>query len=91
MSHAATREEIAGWFDEGVRRGDRWMLVCCDTFDYEDYPVYVQADDDPHEAVRQHRGVNMQDVHEVYNLGMNKQTQLNEPRSWHLPRKAEGS
>ena len=39
---AATYEEIKGWLDEGRKRKDiTHMIVVCDTWDHEDYPVYV--------------------------------------------------
>lgn len=61
-----TRDDLRRWFDEGVEQGATHMIVACDTFDYEDYPVYVQRGDDP-----RHRARNlgsMQTVMEVYKL-----------------------
>ena len=41
-----TKHEIAQWFDRGVSEGATHMIVVCDTFDHEDYPVYVTPSDD---------------------------------------------
>jgi hypothetical protein len=44
------------------------MIVVCDTFDHDDYPVYTNAGDEfwkKHDAVN---GQNMQRIMEVYDL-----------------------
>ena len=42
------------------------MIVACDTFDYEDYPVYVMKGDSPRD--RANNLGSMQTVMEVYKL-----------------------
>ena len=41
-----TAEDIGRWFDEGVEEGATHMIVVCDTYDYEDYPVFVKKGQD---------------------------------------------
>jgi hypothetical protein len=41
---AASREDIESWFDRGVTDNRKYMIVKCDTFDYEDYPSYCDTD-----------------------------------------------
>lgn len=43
----ASRAEIAEWFDEGVRMGMQHMLVICDTWDWNDFPLYVPVGENP--------------------------------------------
>ena len=81
---AATRNDISGWFDEGVRIGATHMIVVCDTFDYEDYPVYVGNGEDVRKMFRKYNGPNMQKVMEVYKLNAGKEKQLNEHRAFHF-------
>jgi hypothetical protein len=52
------------------------MIVVCDTFDHEDYPVYAFGPEDCWGKYRSHDGVNMQRIMEVYdlNLAWSKQT-----------------
>ena len=80
---AATRDEISGWFDRGVKEGARHMLVLCDTFDHDDYPVFTHTDNDC--LVRYRNPGNMQRVMEVYDLRTDKTSQMNEKRAFHLP------
>jgi hypothetical protein len=78
---AANKQDISDWFDAGVRQKSTHLIVVCDTFDYEDYPVYVAPSEDVRLKVIEHTG-NMQKVMEVYNLSMPKQAQLDERRAF---------
>lgn len=78
-----TREDISGWFDRGVSEGARYMLVVCDSFHYEDYPVFAKTDDECLEAYR--APGEMQRVMEVYDLRSDKAEQMAERRAMHLP------
>ena len=80
---AATKQEISQWFDEGVKQGATHMIVVCDTYDHEDYPVYVLSGQDAKEKANRCASENMQCVMECYNLTLDKQTQLAERRSQH--------
>lgn len=83
------RSEIADWFDRGVVDGKSHMLVAVDSFDNEDYPVYVQDAAAARSEYERLHGNNMQRVMEIYDLGMDKDTQLNEARAFHLPEESE--
>ena len=83
---ATTREEISEWFDEGVRQGATHMVVVCDTFAYEDYPVYVKPTENVYDVYDKNGGDkgendNMQRVMEVYDLRADKAEQVNATRT----------
>ena len=63
-----TVEDLERWFKAGLKEKATHLIVVCDTYDHEDYPVYVK----PHETVQSklehYNGPNMQKVMEVYNL-----------------------
>jgi len=42
-----TAAQIKAWFDSGKEQGATHMLVVCDTFDHDDYPVYVKQGQNP--------------------------------------------
>jgi hypothetical protein len=65
---AAQRLDILCWFDEGVRKGATHLIVVCDTFNYEDYPIYVMPGEDARKKAAEKDGSNMQKVMEVYDL-----------------------
>ena len=51
------------------------MIIMCDSFDYEDYPVYVLPGEDPKEVTEFYSHCR---VKEVYNLDLPIKPQLNE-------------
>lgn len=77
-----TREDIREWFKGGLDRGATHMVVMCDTFSYEDYPIYIMPGQDPHYEVSVRNGSNMQNVMEVYKMSMPMEAQLDERRSF---------
>lgn len=81
---AASRKDISWWFDQGLKHKDDFLMVVCDTYDWEDYPVYAKKDK-IHEEYARYNGHNMQRVMEVYDLHMDKELQMNEKRAFHLP------
>jgi hypothetical protein len=60
-------KDLAEWFQEGKDEERDYMIVVCDTFDWEDYPVYVNAEDFWTEYAK-YDGQNMQKIMEVYDL-----------------------
>jgi predicted house-cleaning NTP pyrophosphatase (Maf/HAM1 superfamily) len=82
---AASWDDISSWFDAGVTQGASHMIVVCDTFEYEDYPVYVRPEStsDARKVAEEH-SKNMQRVMECYVLDPSrKQAQLSERRAHH--------
>lgn len=58
------------------------MLVICDSFDYEDYPVYVMRGQNVHTVIGEKCKIdNMQKLMEVYDLSMDIEKQLKQGRS----------
>lgn len=76
---AATRQDIRGWFNRAKEEGATHMVVVCDTFDNEDYPVSVLADQDVRDVVKEYDGKSMQRVMEVYDLSKDRDEQVNFP------------
>ena len=81
---AATRRDIANWFDAGLTAGMMYMLVVCDRWDQYDYPVYAEDDELAFKANAENQGPHAR-VMEVYDLRLDKTSQLNEWRAFNLP------
>lgn len=75
-----SKSEIKGWL-ERAEPEHNYMLVVCDTFDHEDYPVLVINDV---AAAIEYYSKNMQKVMEVYNLSMDLDEQLDAYRSYNV-------
>lgn len=75
-----TRDDIKEWFQRGIKQGATHLVVVCDTFDHDDYPVFVHSADEARAKVS--RPGEMQRVMQVYNLALPMEPQLNEHRSF---------
>ena len=78
-----TKAQISEWYEEALRVKATHMIVVTDTFDWDDYPVYVIQTQDINAEVAKHTE-NMQRVTEVYMMSMDKDKQLAETRAYHL-------
>jgi hypothetical protein len=75
-----TREELSQWLDEMYSNKEyTHMIVFCDTFDYEDYPVFVSKDEDLHGTIKAHES-DFNRVMEVYSAKHPKSEQLMQRR-----------
>ena len=81
---ATTQKEIREWLEGGKLEKATHMLVVCDTYDYDDYPVYVKPGQDPKAIYAHYHGPNMQKVMEVYSYNYDLEGQLGEFRACHL-------
>ena len=72
------------WFDKGITQKQDFMIVVCDTYDWTDYPVFCTTEefDEKH---AEFDGKNMQKIMEVYDLSVDKESQINEFRAFHYP------
>jgi len=80
-----TKLDLRAWFEHGKREGADYMIVVCDQFDWEDYPVYVTSDEDIHNRISYYRHSPMQQIMEIYDLKQDRDEQLNEQRTFRHP------
>jgi hypothetical protein len=38
-----SKQQISDWFDEGVKNNATHMIIVCDTYEHDDYPVWASA------------------------------------------------
>ncbi len=82
MSDIASREDIKRYLEKGKKNGAKYMLMVCDTFSFEDYPVYVKENEKLVDIINKYDGKNMQEIQEIYNLEIDIDEQLNKDRVW---------
>ncbi len=73
---ATTKKMIREWLESYKDSGATHLVIVCDTFSYEDYPVPVMPGDKLEKVEKEHSG-NMQKVMEIYNFSMDIEEQLN--------------
>lgn len=81
---AASLKDLAGWFQEGLDRKAAYMIVVCDTFDHDDYPVYTNEGSEFWLKYKAVDGQNMQRIMEVYDLSK-PWSQQTSGRVWNVP------
>ncbi len=81
----ASASDIRGWIERGIAEGARYLIVACDTFDHDNYPVYAKTDEECLREYDARRGQNMQTVDEVYDLTGDIETQFKQRRAFSLP------
>lgn len=74
---AATREDVDRWISTAKKMGARYIISVCDTFDYDDYPVYVMPGESLEKRKQEYTG-NMQRINEV--ITMNPDGSVHEER-----------
>jgi len=79
---ATTQDDIRGWWKNRPELTTH-MIVVCDTFDYEDYPVYVARGQDVSVELEKYT-TNMQRVVEENSAALDFEGQLAEHRAYHL-------
>lgn len=78
---AANQADIRRWLERGRKQGATHLIVVCDTFDYDDYPVFVKPEENPHEIEQKCNGQAMQRVMEIYRLDWSWDDQLAQHRA----------
>ncbi len=76
---AATSAQIKEWFEDGVAEGQKQLIVRCDTFSYDDFPVYAMSAKQAKQIANGRS--NMEKTMEVYDLTADMQGQLDEDRA----------
>lgn len=80
-----TKNEIKTWFIDGKNKHIyTHMIIVCDTFDYEDYPVYVKSNEDIQEVMKTYDGTNMQKIMEIYKFNLDMDMQLEQRRAFNI-------
>lgn len=82
---ATTRDDIREWFDRGVEESAEFMIIACDTFSWDDYPVFCTESD--YEEKHARASSNMQTIMEVYDLKKDREQQLRQHRVFNGPKK----
>ena len=66
---AVTMERFQEWIKEGKEQGAVYLISVCDTFDYDDYPVYANSEEEMQEQRDYYDNqASMQRVNEVVDL-----------------------
>ena len=65
---AATREDVDRWINMAKKDKNKFIISVCDTWDYEDYPVFCKDLDELYSSYPEYSGKNMQRVNEIIRI-----------------------
>ena len=65
---AATRADVDRWIEQAKSKNLPFILSVCDTFDWDDYPVYCKDKNDLIMQYEAHNGTNMQRINEIIQI-----------------------
>lgn len=76
---STTQGDIRRWLNSAPKNATH-MMVVCDTFEYDDFPVYCEGPEECERKYTQYkRGENMTKLMEVYDLSMDHEAQIAQP------------
>ena len=81
---AVAKNRVQLWFKEGQSKNAHHMLIMRDTYEYEDYPVYVLKNEDTKKKIRELRENDNQVVQAIFDLSLDMDSQLEERRAYHV-------
>ena len=81
---SAKLQEIKNWLDEANKNKATHLIITVDTFDYENYPVYVTSNKNIQKEIKRIESSSMQSIDEVYNMSLSIDKQLSEHRAYHI-------
>lgn len=76
-----TKEEIKMALLKGATGEYSYLLICCDTFDWEDFPVYVRPNQNIDDIISYYMNSSTIRIIEIYNYNLSLDEQLNEYRA----------
>ena len=65
---AASYEDVERWKKEAKEKGATHIISVCDTFDHDDYPIYVMPNENVDEQTAKYNGQNMQSINEIIKI-----------------------
>lgn len=80
----AQKRLVESWLAEGKSKGATHVIIATDQSVYEDYPVFITAEQDVEAEVRAIGSRALRCVREVYNLKMPLEPQLAERRPFNI-------
>ncbi len=64
----ASKEDVDYWIEMAIDMGATHIISVCDTFDYDDYPVYVMPMESLDEKLQHYRHASMQRINEIIEI-----------------------
>ena len=80
----ATKQDIERWLESAKEKNASHLIVAVDTYDHDNYPVYVGYDEDVMKEITRVESSDMQGIDEIYNMSMDINKQLSQFRAYNV-------
>lgn len=64
----ASRTDVDRWIATAKEEGNKFIISVCDTFDYDDYPMYAKDEKELEKKKEEVRNASMQRINEVITI-----------------------
>lgn len=72
------------WLERAKNNGSTFLIVACDMFEREDYPIYCSSKNEALLKITELRAEDLSGIHEVYDLNLDIEEQLSKKRVWSI-------
>jgi len=80
----ATLQDIHRWIAKAKEKGASHLIIAVDTYDHENYPVYIGYNENIKKEIGRIRSAELQGIDEIYNMSMDIDKQLAEDRAYNI-------
>ncbi len=64
----ASFQDVERWKEDAKRQGAKYIISVCDTFDWDDYPVFIKTEEELKEKEEYYRNASMQKINEIIKI-----------------------
>ena len=68
---AASREDVDRWIEGARKMKKTFIISVCDTFDWDDYPVYCENHEELLKRIPEFHNTNLQKINEIIQIQPN--------------------
>lgn len=65
---ASTRLDVDRWIKSAKEQGKKFIISVCDTFEYDDYPVFCENEKEMKEEHKYYKSASMQKINEIIHI-----------------------
>lgn len=71
----ATRNDVDRWIKEAIKNKMKFIISVCDTFEWDDFPIYCKDEEELRNEYPKHDGENMETINEIIKIEGDKVTE----------------
>lgn len=69
----ASKEDVNGWINAAKESNKRYIISVCDTFEWDDYPIFCDDRDNLVKRIPEFHNTNLQKINEIIEIVPDKE------------------